>query len=465
MRRALLTVVAVLLMASSARAEGRLAEMDRHLQDLRTAAVSTGSEPTQQQLLRIVEQLGELRRLSDQPPPWLVDETRLRLGEGFLEIARALLGVPCPAGLDEQECTPFRDALVEQAEPMLQQAEVLLLGSEPSKLPEFDRVRLQEAYERLAELRGEPTRLSDPPGLPDEQPLTAEPIRYSLVWADARFATHRNGTGHELRDREWFDGREAHIGEVLLVHVVGAAGQYTEVEVVPAEAWRHCSDDPPVDPAYRVRFFVLPQDLAPVLTTAFEHSWQDGTSVTLRPGVPVGDGKVALQGLVLPLPELPTIQVGLDYLPPERWRGPARDLGPLPLPSNPTVAGRSVSTIGLWPPSAEAWNEDVGLATFASPCGTAVVHSDRAPVAAEPGEIVGVLARMSTRQRAAEGTRLYWPDGSAAGEMAMDRTFTQEQLTGVGFRCFSTPFGRRREGHRQPDLRLCIMEEDLSPVP
>ena len=465
MRRALLTLLALLLATGPVMAADRLAEMDRYVQELQGWRFPAGGQPTAGQLSELVELLGELRRLSDRPPPGHADEVRLRLGEGFLQVARALLEVPCPTGLDASACAEYQDLLREQTDPMLLQAEVHFDGVDPAKMPRWDRVRLLEAYQQLALLRGEPTDSMDPPALPDEAPESIDPVRYSLVWADARFVTHRDGSGQELRDREWFDGRDAHLGEVLLVRVVGAADQFTEVEVVPAAGWRHCRADTPIDPAYQVRLLVLPTDLAPVLTTTFEHRWEDGTSVSVRPGAPTAEGRVALDGLVVTLPELPPVQVGVDYLAPPRWRGPQRDLGPLPGTANPTLGGRSVSIVGPRPPAVEAWDDGAGLATFAGPCGTAVVHSDQGPTPGEPEGVVGTLARLSTRRKAVAGTRLYWPDGSVAGTLGTDRTFAEDQLAGLGYRCFATPFGTHREGHRRPDLRLCIEEEDLSPVP
>lgn len=461
MRQGLLILLGLLL-AAPALAEGRLAEMDRHLQDLRAVRLPAEPQAMKAELMRTLELLGELRRLSDQPPPHQREQARLRMGEGYLHLARALLEVPCPDGLDADGCAVWASELAMQADPMLVQVEALLVGTDPAKLAEPDRVRLQESYELLAELRGEPSKMSDPPGLPDEAPPDEGPVLYSLVWADARFQTHRSGLGQEVRDRDWFGDRAGHLGETLLVRVVARHNALTEVEVAPVEAWRHCVDDPPVDDAYRIRLFVRPEDVALLVGEPFVLRHEDGTSVEVNRGVPWLDGHVYMNGLVLPLPELPIEYVGVAYEPPPRWRGPRRDLGALPGAANPTLGGQPVQIRGRWPPRAEDWAD--GLATFASPCGTAVVRSDVAPVEREPGGVVGGMSGAITILRAAAETPLLWPDGAAAGHLAEPRTFIDSRLSIGDLRCFDLPFGRELEGRKRPDVLLCLRGEDLSPV-
>ena len=267
----------------------------------------------------MVEQLGELRRLAEDPPKRQLEQVRLRMGQGFLHLGWALLESKCPAGLAADACVIWNDELRQQAEPMLLQARSYLGPIDAARLPAAERPVLASALDQLADLQDIP---ADPPGLPDEPPPSQEYIVHSLVWADAVFRTHRDGLGQEVRDRDWFGDRAGHLGEALVVRVMGRNNAFYEVEVAEVEAWRHCVDAPPTDDAFRLRFFVGPGDLALVTTDPFSMEGEDGTSIALRPGVPWQGGDAR----------------------PGRWPRPRSAAAPRP--GEPTRRGRKLRCTG-----------------------------------------------------------------------------------------------------------------------
>jgi hypothetical protein len=164
-------LLALCLLLATPAAAGRLDEMDGHLQQLEQAGLGGPAEAIEAELNGLVEVLGELRRLADQPPPHLARRARLRMGEGFLQLAPVLLEGDCAEGLDEESCSVWRSELGLQADPMLMQAGVWLGPLDEGRLPAAERARLVKARELLGRLESVPVEPIDPPGLPAEAPI------------------------------------------------------------------------------------------------------------------------------------------------------------------------------------------------------------------------------------------------------------------------------------------------------
>ena len=134
-----------------------------------------------------------------------------------------------------------------------------------------------------------------------------------LVWVDAPMYLDASTTGPSIKLGTLDQGRDQDVGFVVPMHVVGASGDFVEVEPtadVECAWWRLVRPDGLAS----LHLFVKRDDLAPVLVKAFAATFKDGSRIALEPGVAVLDGKVAFHDGVVPA-AIPEASRGIAYAP------------------------------------------------------------------------------------------------------------------------------------------------------
>lgn len=157
-----------------------------------------------------------------------------------------------------------------------------------------------------ADDRIEPTGASD-----------SEQLRGSvLVWHDAAFFTEPSDDASTLHAASLAAAHKDSPGAVVPMRVVGVTRDFVEVEIATADdcAWSRLETS---DDLAKIHLFVKRASIAPVLVEPFTKSFDNGTKIALRPGVPLlpaANGKyvAAFRGGSVAI-ELPATAVGHSY--------------------------------------------------------------------------------------------------------------------------------------------------------
>mgnify|MGYP001265826371 CR=1 FL=1 len=232
---------------------------------------------------------------------------------------------------------------------------------------------------------------------------------------------------------------------------------------------------------FDLTFSVSPSAAARVLARPFEAKFRDGTRVTLRPGVAVGDEgeKIAVDasGIGLAL-EIPETEIG-TYYDPDPNEAPLEQAQTLALGKRLFVDGEPISpqsalygAASYGRPAVLATSE-VGGTTYTrvgNRCATFEAKTTDADDAAEEARLAamaghgafGILGSsgMDSTYSVEPGAKVYWADGSEAGEVLAAHTFEHYQVekNGKGKRCFSQSL--------DPDvssasMTLCFARKDV----
>ena len=156
----------------------------------------------------------------------------------------------------------------------------------------------------------------EPPGAGETETLHGN----VLVWADAALYTEPSDTAMVIHAASLHGARKDNAGQVVPMHVVSCTKDgYVEVEPVDEVdcAWSQLET---ADDLTRVRLFVKRTDIAPVVVDHFTKTFDNGTRVALRPGVPVvptasGAYQLGVHGAGEIVIELPATSVGHAYTP------------------------------------------------------------------------------------------------------------------------------------------------------
>ena len=172
----------------------------------------------------------------------------------------------------------------------------------------------------------------------------------ALVWVDAPLYPDASEGGPAVRFGDLDDERGTHLGYVLPVHVIGALGDFVEVE--PTEdvqcAWWRIAR--PAQLA-SLRLFVKRADLAPVLTARFAAAFKDGSRIALEPGLAVdparGGHAVMFHADRVPV-DVPETAIGWAYAPHAIAAPPPRADRGSRLESAGVQVGPHVFRLGDW---------------------------------------------------------------------------------------------------------------------
>ena len=233
---------------------------------------------------------------------------------------------------------------------------------------------------------------------------------------------------------------------------------------------------------FDVTFSIAPSAASRVLARPFEAKFRDGTRVTLRPGVAVGDEAKAVAvdagGIHLAL-EIPETEI----YDPDPNEAPPAQAQTLALGKRLSVDGAPISPqsalydVGQGRPALLA-TSDVGDTTFSrvgNRCATFeaktsdgddATEEERVAAMARSAGIIGVLGStgMDETYSVEPGTQIYWPDGSEAGEVLASHTFDKYQAEkggkgSKGKRCFSEALDPSLSGG---SMILCFARKDVT---
>jgi hypothetical protein len=179
----------------------------------------------------------------------------------------------------------------------------------------------------------------------------AQPLeREVLVWQDARLLVGPNDKAEVVALAALAKPRARSVGMVVQMHVVAESGDF--VEVTPASStcdlWGSLVVDRRLD---RLRLFVRRADLAPVVSRRWSQTFDDGTSLALVPGEPIGEREangrtvaLSLDGGSAPVEltvNIPDDSVGRSFTPTADARPDSYDE-----PVRWTVATRTITLAG-----------------------------------------------------------------------------------------------------------------------
>lgn len=138
-----------------------------------------------------------------------------------------------------------------------------------------------------------------------------------LVWADAKVIVDPKQPKQTFTVAKLPNGRRAHLGAAIAMRVVGTQGDLVEVDPY---AGPHCTlASVAFSNVEGVRLFVRRGDLAPVVTTGFDKTYDDGSSIHVEPGVPVielADHSYVVRVSKQEIPvDIPAANVGYAYAP------------------------------------------------------------------------------------------------------------------------------------------------------
>jgi len=117
----------------------------------------------------------------------------------------------------------------------------------------------------------------------------AQPLEHEvLVWQDARLFLAPNDKAEVIALAALAKPRARSVGMVVQMHVVAESGGFVEVTPVfsTCNLWGGLTVDRRLD---RLRLFVRRSDLAPVVSKRWSQTFDDGTSLALVPGEPIGE--------------------------------------------------------------------------------------------------------------------------------------------------------------------------------
>ena len=257
---------------------------------------------------------------------------------------------------------------------------------------------------------------------------------FALVWYDALL--HRSLDDEApLQAYDFGDlPRERRPGQVFTVRRLESRGEWVKVGGVDRwhdDEWRsiHCIGSDIFDThEVNVAVWVHERDLAPVLTAPFELRHEDGTYVSLTPGVPLIGGKPWLDGYSFPF-SVPAESIGLAYEPApfqETSLPPSSNFAAKPASVQVSLGGDRVP----WSQPVWSYAEEPIVRLTEAIDGKRHLVAERCgsfELAVEgsgeftPLPIGGVLGGMAGAGEprpggmVAAGTPLLWPDGTPAG--------------------------------------------------
>lgn len=279
-----------------------------------------------------------------------------------------------------------------------------------------------------------------------------------------------------------FDGDDPVAG--MTVNVIKKAGDRWEVETLvsgePPE--HHCAGTIPRMRAFRLRFYVMPHDLLPVLTQDHEHTFEGGTAVRLSRGATVSQTDEGLEararGATVRVP-IPAEKLGYIYEPGEA-RPTDAPVGELSANTHHSMyyAGRQRLDIAGFAGSGgtsyfavDPIDDVASLVTLRNSCLELVARAPKAWVDQEPipteaapeseTEIVpmpGIAGAPEWEVKA--GGTAYWADGSTAGQVVSDRTFFTNPREENGNQCWEVAITRAKV----PTVPLCFKSGDIREV-
>ncbi len=268
---------------------------------------------------------------------------------------------------------------------------------------------------------------------------------------------------------------------VDVYRLLGERDGWLELESVPESTYRaHCNGNLDALHGLRLRLFAPVADRVLVTTREVRAAYDDGTAVSLAPGMPLWpEGQPGLystmHGSLTLAVHVPADAVGTAYEPGAQWpepESPRRMLAQAAVRDGALRFGRSAvaQPAGLF---------SVVLVTEEKPLGDAVLATVprgclKLEVRVKPEEVQdyvvgGLLGRTDDSLEppyARAKSRLFWDSGAPAGEATQDFGLGREVVPAPGRRCFEKPLRYIRKDETNPNranfLRLCLDPADVA---
>jgi hypothetical protein len=459
-----------------------LEALDRQLGDLHIP-VDTELQANPRVLAEAAQALQAIELAAGALPEDQRDAGLLRVAEAYHRFAADLLALPCPAGLDLEQCALFTGLLAEKAQPLATKAATGLRALDDSDdLDRRDRRRLAALAQDLGQLnqalavalvamprapvpapRAEPaspepvpTGWSAPAGRP------AQPGRFAIVQGLDALLVEPGGQPILSVGEPYAAG----VDQLYVVELLDRQGGFAEVRLGGEVDWdEHCVPHQTLGRWIAVRAWVPEAALVPVVSEDVLVEHADGTGLRLLPGTPVLDEGAWLDGQLVPLPaggrtaleyggEAPRLQRehGAQRLP---W-STAGSLGGEPFTlRQPAYDHNDALTVTSVIPHGEG-----SLVTLSERCGELRLL---APAAEPAAELSGVLGGISGWGADTEwvtlrvGALVYWEDGRPAGRVVRDHIVAEAELYGTSMRCVETKLGSAED----LKIPLCFDPADL----
>ncbi|MCO4773966.1 MAG: hypothetical protein KDA24_28290 [Deltaproteobacteria bacterium] len=454
----LLTLVLLLLLPATAQAD-LLADMQAEAKALLDWRMTGDFDADKAALLTQADRLHKLAAQANvfrEEQPTDAWRGWLHLAEGELGFGRALLRAPCPQSLTEEQCTTYRVHLAGKASVWLRKGLDAVGNAEG--MSGANEKQLGKLRATLVKLEAESQALA-PPG--DDGPWVA-------VREDAWFYA---ADGQKARVSGWDSPLER---PPIRMRRLGEKDGRILVEV-PARSPKpdtfHCLGPGPLHDGFNVQLSVDPADLVSVTAKPFTFEYEDGTWARLPEGVSVdAQGRPRIHDALLPIVIDPLYRQ-------QSWTSEGTTSpyigngGELPLDSVLRLNGEPVTVdrdqVAIFPKLMET-EGDVTFATFRSSCGEVRLTLDGEYVEPKPDEntvfgLGGVVGGGDDKRRGlGAGTKLWWPDGTAAGSLSSRQIVYETAEAPGGLRCWSQQMGYLYyEGGPPKDgaLTLCVKAE------
>lgn len=468
----------------AAPAQAGPAEIEALDQLLEAVQLAPGVDPTTnpQALADAVLALQALEAAVATLPDDQHDAGLLRLAEGYHGFAADLVAIPCPQGLDQEQCALFTGLLAERAQPLATRAaQGLAAIAHSTALSRGDRKRREALAAGLASLNQALFGAVSAMPRPQQPPPRPEPVApraSSPGWtppagqpsAASRFAVIR-GVGGLLRapgDPVLLadPGDPASADQLYVVELLGRSDGLAELRLGGEVAWdQHCVPHQTLERWVTVRAWLPEDQLLEVVAAEVVEDHADGTGLRLLPGVPVVEGHAWLAGQLVPLPDgartatdygageprleivhsseqIPWTTTGQIGSEPFELRQPAYDH------NDAMVVSSAVSRGGT---SLIVLTERCGELRFTAPLTQPLVQAT--------GVLGGLMGGMGPTDWTTlrPGTKVYWINGQPAGQVLTEFTVLSSELRGAAMRCLEPKLGSA-EGWKVP---LCFDPADL----
>ncbi len=310
------------------------------------------------------------------------------------------------------------------------------------------------------------------------QVWAAEPVENVLVWKNAWLQQGPDAKSPRVRELVFSDKeRPERLEQVRVFQLVAWAGDWVQIETMPDSNYEHCMA-PLYDLAdYRLNLFVRKQDVVLVLREEVREQYADGTSLRLRPGLPLlfnqSDKRyrVAHAGLALAA-SFSADKVARSYRPTGRlvlgcehkWDASRSRLR--------FAKGRKVQLAGKHAACVEDARREKGssLWRLRTACVDMQVKADPAPQVIEGpgrGALANLFGAMSDGDwlKVGRGATIYWADGRQAGQARADLWFKSKSVAKGDLACVDRTLSAGAKDLAAPKaerkMRLCFRPEDM----
>ncbi|MBW2700083.1 MAG: TonB family protein [Deltaproteobacteria bacterium] len=306
----------------------------------------------------------------------------------------------------------------------------------------------------------------------------AAPAEYVLVWKNACLHQGPDAKSPRVRELAFSDKeRPERLEQVRVFRLVAWQGDWVQIETMQDSNYEHCMA-PLYDLAdYRLNLFVRKQDVVLVLREEVREQYADGTSLRLRPGLPLlfnqSDKRyrVAHAGLALAA-KFSADKVAKSYRPAGRLVFGCEHKWDASRSRLRFAKGRKVRLNSNHAACVEVARREKGssLWRLRTACVDMQVKADPPPQVIEGpgrGALAGLFGAMNKGDwlKVGRGATVYWADGRQAGKARADLWFEIKSVKKGDLTCVEKTLLAGVKDLAAPEterkMRLCFRSEDM----